>query len=266
MTEKIVCATDMVRDGTQYHIGLKKGELAENVILCGEIERVEKVASFLDSVKLRRSRREFITVTGQWKGLPISVMGTGIGPDNTEIALIESIRILQDSKNIDNAIFIRVGSCGALQKKIKLGDLVISTGSVRYENTSLFYVPEGYPAVADYRVVNALTESARKLGCKHHVGLTATTSSFYGAQCRRVGFPLREPGLLAYLMKLGVLNIEMETSLLFTLCTIAGIKSGAICTAYTDRTKDTVITPSEKNRADKDCIRTALGALKTLCR
>lgn len=253
-------ANDMVVEGTQYHIGLRKGDIAPNVILCGELERVQKVASFFDSVTLRKQRREFITVTGTWKGIPVSVMGTGIGPDNTEIALIESSALLDRKK----AVYIRVGSCGTLQPHIKLGDAVISTGSVRFENTSLFYVPDGYPAIANFDVVHAMRDEAHARGIRAHQGLTATTSSFYGAQCRSVGFPLADTGLIGRLTEMGVLNLEMETSLLFTLCSLGGMRAGAVCAAYTDRLNDTVIRKEDKPAADRACIEIALGALKRL--
>jgi uridine phosphorylase len=256
-------ATDMEHDGIQYHIGLKRGELADSVILCGEIERVEKVARFFSRVRVRRQKREYVTVTGTYRGIPVSVMGTGIGPDNTEIALVESMRLIDAEK----AVFIRVGSSGSLQDFVRLGDAVISTASVRLENTSLYYVPEGYPAVADCDVVAALRQSARELGkneFRYHVGITATTPSFYGAQCRNVGFPLRFPGLIRELTQMGVLNLEMETSTLFTLCSLRKARAGAICAAYTDRLHDTVIEPKEKRTADRNCIRTALNALVRL--
>jgi len=260
MKRRKVSATYMEREGEQYHIGLKKDELASNIILCGEIERVDRVSSFFDNIRLRKRRREFVTVTGDYRGIPVSVMGTGIGPDNTEIAVIECTRIIDKKK----AVFIRVGSCGSLQERVRLGDAVISTAAVRLENTSLFYVPEGYPAVADHAVVRALADSANEIGFKHHVGITASASSFYGAQGRSVGIQLRYPNLIAELTGLGVLNLEMETSALFTLCSLIGAKAGAICAAYTDRVHDTVIKPADKKKADFYCIKAALQALKKL--
>jgi uridine phosphorylase len=166
--------------------------------------------------------------------------------------------------NKKKAIFIRVGSCGSLQKFIKLGDVIISTASVRLENTSLFYVPVGYPAVADYTVVNALVKTAEKFRYRHHVGMTATTSSFYGAQCRNVGFILKFPKLIEELSEIGVLNLEMETSALFTFCSLQNIRAGAICAVYTDRIHDSVIEPIDKEKVDDVCIKTALNALKIL--
>ena len=89
-----------------------------------------------------------------------------------------------------NPTFIRIGSCGALQRDIELGDLVISTGSVRLETTTNWFVHEGYPAVASYEAVLALEEAATRLGYRHHVGITATAPGFFGAQGRPIrSFP-----------------------------------------------------------------------------
>jgi len=243
----------------QYHIALKEGEVASNVLLCGDYSRAEKVAGHFDSIKLKRQNREFVTYTGTYKKLPITVMATGIGPANTEIALVEISQIAKDLN------IIRVGSCGGLQKNMALGDLVISSAALRLENTSLFFVPEGYPAVAHYQVVQALKQSAEDLKYRHHVGLTATAPGFYGAQGRVVnGFPILTTDITKYFSKLGILNFEMETSTLLTLAQLKNYRAGSICTVYVDRYKYKVIGEVEKNKAEEKCIKTALNALEIL--
>jgi uridine phosphorylase len=244
---------------TQYHIGLKRGDLAKNIILCGDVARAEKVSSFFDKITLHKENREFITYTGTYKKIPLSVMSTGIGPDNTEIALVEISQV------VDNPCLIRVGSCGGLQKNIGLGDLIISTGALRLENTSTFFVPEGYPAIAHYEVIKALKEASKELNVKGHLGITATAPGFYGAQGRKVaGFPLRHPDMIDYFREIGVLNFEMETSTLLTLANMKKFRAGSICAVYADRYHYKFIASPLKEQAELNCIKTGLKAVEIL--
>jgi len=243
----------------QYHINLKRGEVAPNILLCGDPDRAEKTAVFFDKILLKRHQREFITYTGRYKNIPVSVMSTGIGPDNTEIALVELSQVVK------NPVIIRIGSCGGLQRNIGLGDLVISTGALRLENTSTFFVPEGYPALAHFEVIQALKQAVQRLGFKHHLGITATAPGFYGAQGRKVpGFPLRFPNMIDYFRQIGVLNFEMETSALLTLANMRGFRAGSICSVYADRHHYRFISPSLKDKTELNCIKTGLKAIELL--
>ena len=243
----------------QYHIALSRGEVAPNVLLCGDYSRAEKAAKLFDRIKLKRQNREFVTYTGSYKGLPVSVMATGIGPANTEIALIELSQIAKD------LTILRVGSCGGLQKYTAVGDLIISSAALRLENTSLFFVPEGYPAVAHHQVIQALEETADEMKHKYHTGLTATAPGFYGAQGRSVaGFPVLTPDIAKYFSKIGILNFEMETSTLLTLASLKNYRAGSICTVFINRVKYSIINEALKKQAELKCIKTALGALLKL--
>ena len=160
---------------------------------------------------------------------------------------------------------IRIGSCGGLQKEIKLGDLVISTGAVRLENTSSFFVPESYPAVAHHEVVTALLYSCDGLGLRHHAGITASAPGFYGAQSRKVpGFPPRDPDLPGSMAKIGVKNFEMEISALLTLASLGKIRAGAVCAVYAQRNHNKFITPKQKDLAELHCIQAGLAAFDKL--
>ncbi|MEI6805542.1 MAG: nucleoside phosphorylase [Myxococcaceae bacterium] len=246
-------------EGRQYHIGLKNGEVADFIFLCGDPDRAQKVAKHFDHVELKVQNREYVTITGTQNGRRISVMGTGIGPDNTEIAVIELSQIVK------NPTFIRIGSTGSIQKDIGIGELVISTAAVRLENTSTFYVPDGYPAVAHYEVVSALVASAKQLKAQYHTGITATVSSFYGGQDRQVpGFKSRFPDLLENLSSTHVLNLEMEASCLLTLSAMRGFRAGVICAVFANRPNNEFISASEKALAEENAIKTALGALDYL--
>ena len=248
--------------GKQYHVGVAPGDVAQRIMLVGDPARAEKVASRFDpdSITARRANREYVTITGSYKGEPLTVTATGIGTDNTEIAFVEL------SQCVENATFLRVGSSGALKDGIALGDLVISTGAVRLEATSTQFVPEGYPCVAHHEVVLALIEASRGLtDRKAHVGLTATACGFYGAQGRNVpGFLPRDPERPARLGKIGVCNMEMEASLLFTMGTLSGQRTGAVCAIYANRNADTFVDTDLKDRAEAAAIETGLAAFEVL--
>lgn len=248
-------------EGRQYHIGLAPGEVAPYILLCGDPARARRVAGYFDIAGKPIANREYVTITGKYKKMPLTVMATGMGPDNTEIAFIELTQIVK------NPSFIRIGSSGALKKGIELGDLVVSTGAVRLENTSTSYVFEGYPAVAHYEVLIAILEAVREKKLPHHIGLTATASGFYGAQARKIpGFPPRDPDLPQKLESMNVLNLEMESSCLFTMAALSGARAGAVCAIYANRHKNEFIDHDTKDLAEKRCIETGLGAFEALAK
>jgi uridine phosphorylase len=251
---------DAPRSGArQYHVALERGELAEYVLLVGDPGRVAKVAQHFDSVTLERTNREITTATGTFDGMPLSVMSTGMGTDNVEIVLAEVMEIT------DAPTFIRIGSSGALQPQIALGDLVISTGAVRLENTTAFYVRDGYPAIAHRDVVWALEGACRERGLSYHVGLTATASGFFAPQGRQMRtLPVRYPELAEELRREGVANLEMESSALFVLCGLAGLRSGTICAAYAQRTDGTFLEGAAKEAAEARCIDAGLAGIHLL--
>lgn len=247
------------RTGRQYHLGVGPGEVASHVILVGDPARAQRCAGRFERIEGQWSQREFVTITGLYRGLRLSVMATGIGCDNTEIAMVELSPLVED------AVLIRAGSCGGLQPDMELGDLVISWAAVRLESTSLQYVPDGYPAVAHPDVIGALRASARELEVPHHFGLTATAAGFYGAQGRDLPhFPSRHPTLPQELARLKVKNLEMETSTLLTLATLRGWRAGAVCTVFANRTQNRFVSSDEKDRFEDRVLDCALGALLKL--
>jgi uridine phosphorylase len=194
-----------------------------------------------------------------FKGRRTSVVSTGIGADNIEIVVAEILAIT------DNPTFVRIGSCGVLRDDIDLGDLVISTGAVRLETTTNWFVHEGYPAVADYRAVAALAEAANRLGHKAHLGITATAPGFFGAQGRPIPqLPIRFPGIADEMTRQGVVNFEMEASALLVLAGLAGCKAGVVCTAYAQRVSGEFVQGDQRDRAEAACIDTGLEALSLL--
>lgn len=240
----------------QYHIDLARGELAEYILLPGDQDRTAKVAQRFESVEFQRRHREFASATGVYKGRRMSVVSTGIGADNIEIVVAEILAIT------DKPTFMRIGSCGVLRDDIGLGELVISTGAVRLEATTKYFVHEGYPAVADYRAVAALVEAANRLGHTAHLGVTATAPGFFGAQGRPLErLPIRFPDLADEMARQGVVNFEMEASALLVLAALAGCKAGVVCTAYAQRVSGAFVQGEQRERAEAACIDTGLEAL-----
>jgi len=243
----------------QYHIGLGPGEVADYILLPGDQDRVEKIASHFDSVERTHRHREFASATGEYKGLRVTALSTGIGTDNVEIVLAEVLAIA------DRPTFIRIGSCGALQDGMQLGDLVISTGSVRLETTTSWFVHEGYPALAHYECVIALEEAATSLGHPHHLGITATAPGFYGAQGRPIPqLPIRYPDLAEEMTRQGILNFEMEASALLVLAGLGGCRAGVVCAVYANRRTGEFVVGEGKDLAEAAAVETGLESLLIL--
>lgn len=245
--------------GRAYHIGLIRGEVAREILLVGDPARAERIAQRFSTVRVTQRCREYVTFTGTCAGAEVSVMATGMGPDNTEIALAELLPL------VEQPVFLRVGTCGALQAHLSCGTLVISTASVRLETVTAAYVEPGHPALAHRDCVVALEAAAKRLGHAHAVGLSATAPGFYGAQGRAFGtVPPRDAALLQRLAAQGVLNMEMESSALFTLAGLTGARSGAVCAVVGNRVTDEFLDESAKLAAEERAVGTALSALQIL--
>jgi uridine phosphorylase len=243
----------------QYHIDLAPGEVADYILLPGDPDRVSRIASRLESVELERRHREFASVTGHYAGRRISAISTGIGTDNVEIVIAEILAL------VERPTFVRIGSCGVLRDDIGLGELIVTTGAVRLEATTKYFVHEGYPAVADYAAVAALLEAANSLGHRAHLGITATAPGFYGAQGRPIPqLPIRFPDLADEMARQGVVNFEMEASAVLVLAGLAGCRAGVVCTVYAQRVSGAFVQGEQKDRAEAACIETGLEALRLL--
>lgn len=233
-------------DGEQYHLEVSSDDVADAVLLPGNPERVDTIVEHWDEHEERAYHREYRTVTGEYDGTPISVTSTGIGSPSAAIAVEELARVGADT-------FIRVGSCGGIQPDMSVGDLVITTGGVRQEGTSDEYVRADYPAVADYEVVAALVAAAERLGYTYHTGITMSADSFYAGQ-GRPGFEGFEAAgsddLVEELQAANVRNIEMEASAIMTVANIYGLRAGAVCSVFADRTSGEFLTEGESKASE----------------
>src|SRR5256714_8846922 len=146
-----------VTDEKKYHVGPGKGDVGEYVLVPGDPGRTPMIAKYLEGAREVAFSREYRTVTGTVDGVPVSAMSTGMGGPSVAIGV-------EELSELGVHTFLRVGTCGAAQPEIKMGDLVIAIGAVRSEGTPDGYIPKEYPAIASLDVVNALVEASTAAG------------------------------------------------------------------------------------------------------
>jgi uridine phosphorylase len=249
------------RQGRYYHINCGPGDLAPYILTCGDPDRAGRIARAFDRVEIRRKNREFLTYTGYYRDIRVSVIATGIGAASSAIAMVEAAQCVAP------ATFIRLGSTGALQGDINLGDLIITSEALREENTTHYYAPAGLKATAHPQVLAALREAAAALAVPYHVGVTCTTPDFYAGQGRAVrGFPTLDPGKVARLSRAGVLNLEMEMSAYLTLAQVStlNLRAGGACAVFVNRINRTFATPRLRRQAERRLIQVGLRAVEIL--
>ena len=220
------------KEGVQYHLQIKNGDVGKYVILPGDPKRCAKIAAHFDNPQLIADSREYVTYTGTIEGVKVSVTSTGIGGPSAAIAMEELVKAGADT-------FIRVGTCGGMATEVVGGDLVIATGAIRNEGTSREYAPIEFPAVASYEIVNALIQGAKTLDKKYHVGVVQCKDSFYGQH---------EPDLMPVSselnqkweawLRLGCLASEMESAALFVVASHLNVKVGSIFLAVANQERE----------------------------
>jgi uridine phosphorylase len=195
----------------QPHIRLGRVD-AKVALLPGAPERVDRVAAYLDEPKELAYNREYKSIQGKYKGVDILVTSTGIGGASTGIAV-------EELKNIGIETMIRIGSCGALQAEICLGDLVLAAGSVRHDGASVAYVEKSYPAVPDTELLLHLLQTVKDNQYPYHTGVIRSHDSFYTDD---------EGEIDHYWEARGVLAGDMESSALFVIGRLRGIRTASI--------------------------------------
>lgn len=200
----------------QYHIHVRPGEVGTYVLLPGDPDRVLRIAKYLENAKEIAFHREHRTWTGTYKGIVVSATSTGMGCPSTAIAV-------EELANVGATHFIRVGSTGALQKGMNIGDIVVSTGAMRMDGTSRYYAHDGFPAIPDHFLTKALFDAAlekrKERAYRLFLGMNASSDAFYG----------ETPDLLQMLSDHRILNVEMEASAIYTVANMRGLKAGMVC-------------------------------------
>lgn len=237
----------------QPHLHCVEKDVNDYCIVVGDPGRVLRIVEKLSNVKKVSEYRGYRVYNGEFKGVPITVASTGIGGPSAAIAVEELIKC--GAKTI-----IRVGSGGVMQKEINTGDLIISTGVCKEEKGTQEYVPAGFAAVPNYDVLNALIESAKELGHKFYYGITMCCDAFYAEKHRKL---MKEWG------SMGVIGSEMESSMVFTLAQLRGVRAGMIF--YTGLNvvkkqgpKDIAKQQKERMAGESRAVMVALNAVKKL--
>jgi uridine phosphorylase len=244
-------------DQSIYHLNLHPEDIAETVLLVGDPGRVPKISGYFDSIEIRKSKREFITHTGWYRGKRLSVVSTGIGTDNVDIVLNELDALVnidfqkkEVKENLTRLNLIRLGTSGAIQPDIPVGSIVISEMAIGFDGLLQFY-DSGKVQLADVQfafleysgwsvlkpvpyVVRAAPELCEKLDSETVIkGFTATNSGFYGPQGRSLRLELEDrelnQKLTAFRYKgLRITNMEMETAGIFGLAALLGHAATAV--------------------------------------
>jgi uridine phosphorylase len=240
----------------KYHIGLAKGEVGKYVLVPGDPGRTPAIAKYLDDAHEVAFNREYRTFTGSLLGVPVSAISSGMGGPSVAIAV-------EELNELGVHTFLRVGTCGAAQPEIKMGDLVIAIGSVRSEGTPNGYVPPEYPAIASLDVVNALVEASKAAAAPYHVGVIRSVDALYSdLMPDRMPRPHHLHEELAMWSRAGVLSNDMETSTLFVVARLRKLRAGTInlCVDELGAGEIHHLDPSYMDRM----LRVAVDALKLL--
>ena len=241
-----------------YHIGFNGGHGAKYALLPGDPARVEKIAALLQNPQFLCQSREYTTYIGELCGQKVLVMSTGMGGASTAIAVEELYRT-------GVTTFIRVGTCGAMQKDIVGGDVVVATGAVRMDGTTKEYVPIEYPAVADLDVTLALKNAAQTKGFICHTGVVQCKDSFYGQHDpdrMPIGYELKNKW--EAFKKAGCLASEMESATLFIVSSILGARAGTVLSVVWNQEREAVGLSNPVCHDPKNAIETAVEAVKML--
>ena len=242
----------------QYHIHCAPGEVGRYVILPGDPGRCPSIAAHFDNAKFVVQNREYVTYTGTLLGEKVSVCSTGIGGPSASIAMEELHKLGADT-------FIRVGTCGGIDLDVKSGDIVVATGAIRFEHTSLEYAPIEFPAVSDFEIAAALTESARALGYRVHTGVVQCKDSFYGQhspEASPVYYELKQKW--ESWKRLGVKASEMESAALFVVAAALGCRCGSCFHTVWNQEREAAGLDQDMSKDTSSAVKVAVEALKRI--
>jgi uridine phosphorylase len=238
-------------DGSVYHLNLKPEHIAHDIIFVGDQNRVEKITALFDSIEFSTQKREFKTQTGSFKGKRITVMSTGIGPDNIDIVMNEldalvniDLKTRQPKENLTSLNIIRIGTSGSLHADIPVDSFVMSKFGLGLDNMLRSYLIDG---ISNVEIENAFIKHTnwdiRKgkpyaISCseklekiiesdKIHKGITATAGGFYGPQGRILRLNIQDEKLNSKMDNFlfegnRITNLEMETAAIYGLSALLG--------------------------------------------
>lgn len=275
-------------DGSIFHLHLLPEDIAEKIIIVGDPGRVEMIGQMLDSVRVKKSNREFSTVTGSYRDSDITVISSGIGTDNIDIVVNEldalaniDLKTGEISENPRSLTFIRIGTTGALQAGIPAGSVIATGKAVGFDGLIHFY--EGYEWFLDHRFADALTEYLEwpdtlaypyvvdadpslleSIGAGFPRGITISAPGFYGPQGRRLRlepFDIELNDRITAFQVAGqkITNYEMESSAIYGLSKLLNHKALTLCVVIGNRVTGEFL--NDYQPAIKDLARKVLDGL-----
>ena len=248
-----IAASELIlnKDGSVYHLNLLPEHIADTVIFVGDQDRVEKITQYFDSVEFETQKREFKTQTGIYKGKRISVISTGIGPDNIDIVMNEldalvniDLKNRTVKENHTSLNIIRIGTSGSLQTDIPIDSFLLSSHAIGLDGMLHSYdckdvceedIETAFIKHTDwssdksrpYCIKNSKVLADKIVSEKVHIGITATAVGFYGPQGRVLRLKLQDASLNNKIdsfqfNKHRITNLEMETSAIYGLSKLLG--------------------------------------------
>jgi uridine phosphorylase len=257
-------------DGSVFHLHVKPGQLSDTIVMVGDPERVKTVSGFFSKIEFTAENREFVSCTGMYKGKRISVVSTGIGPDNVDIVLneLDALVNVDFKKRVPRETFrsltlVRIGTSGGLQPDIPVNSWVVSLKSVGFDGMLTYYGE--YEKVCDLSfekvfreftswpayfptpyVVNASPRLVKMFSNDPFIqGVNISAPGFYGPQGRVIRIPLAYPGLNEKLAQfrygdLKIINYEMESSAIYGLSSMLGHDALTLCLLIANRTERSI--------------------------
>ena len=222
------------------HVRAEKGEYADACLLPGDPLRAQYIAeTYLEGPIQRNSERGMLGFTGEWEGMPVSVQATGMGCPSAAIVMEELIQL-------GVTRFLRVGTCGGLQADLRLGDLIVALSAVPADSTALHYIGgEPHCPTADWELVHGAVHAAKEIGQPMRVGPIVSSDVFYNP----------DGGQYERWSKRGILAVEMEAAVIFTLAAIRGVEAGCLLTV------SDVVVEGEFKRISDDELRAAVDRM-----
>ena len=242
----------------QYHINCVPGDVGRYCILPGDPGRVPAIAALFDDAKQVAYNREFNVWTGTLLGEKVTACSTGIGGPSAAIAMEELRKCGADT-------FIRTGTCGGIDLDVQSGDIVVATGAIRFEHTSLEYAPIEFPAVADFQITNCLAQATKALGLPLHTGVVQCKDSFYGQHspdASPVSYELKAKW--ESWKRLGVKASEMESAALFVVAAALGCRCGSCFHVVWNQEREAAGLDQKMSEDTTASVKVAVEALKLL--
>jgi purine-nucleoside phosphorylase len=226
------------------HIGAKPGDIAETVLIAGDPLRAKHVAeTLLKNAQCYNEVRGMFGYTGMYKGKRVSIQGTGMGIPSTSIYVTELI----DDYGVKNVI--RVGTCGAIKKELKLGQVILAISASSDSNTNrIHFNGQDFAPTANYDLLSSAIAKSKSLKVSALVGGVFSTDTFYG----------HDTGHWEIWAEHGVLGVEMETSILYTIAARKSVRALSILTVSDNIITKKYASSQDRERKYMDMIRIAL--------